>query len=501
MSATIGNTRDTLSPPAPNTAQRAVIPAILVLAAVWIVWNVVPKNGLLVASAVSVLLAGLVVLHLTLRRGYKLFWGFLVFLLFGYQFFGRGFAYVGFKPVFVGELGLALGSLAVLLALLARGGKLPGHMRRPQIAILIVFILWQAFVTLPYLSRYTFDALRDAAVWGYAAYALAICLLVPRDAIERFFRLYGRVLPIYLIWVVVAFVLFKVFTFNVRFPGAPTGFLNVKAGDLGVHLAGAAAFILLRLDRSGQGWSKAKLWSLWIIWGTAWGLYLATGNRGGMLSALIGPAVVFFWNPRTRWDRPLILGLLAALLLLNTEVRVGGREIALHKFADSVQSVVGEGSPRREGTERWRLRWWNKIVDYTFGGRYFWRGKGYGISLAVSDGFATEWEKIPNRSPHNVSMTFLARSGVPGLILWLAFLLSIGWLLLRRSWVKKQYHASLDTRYAVWLLAYFLAFLLNASVDVFLEGPMGGIWFWSLVGIILAYLPPVRRLVPERSTA
>ncbi len=36
------------------------------------------------------------------------------------------------------------------------------------------------------------------------------------------------------------------------------------------------------------------------------------------------------------------------------------------------------------------------------------------------------------------------------------------------------------------LICYWGAFFANATFDVFLEGPMGGIWFWSLYGIGMA---------------
>ena len=34
----------------------------------------------------------------------------------------------------------------------------------------------------------------------------------------------------------------------------------------------------------------------------------------------------------------------------------------------------------------------------------------------------------------------------------------------------------------VFLFVYWLSFLINASFDVFLEGPVGGIWFWCVYG-------------------
>ena len=33
------------------------------------------------------------------------------------------------------------------------------------------------------------------------------------------------------------------------------------------------------------------------------------------------------------------------------------------------------------------------------------------------------------------------------------------------------------------LLAYWAAFLTNAAFDVYLEGPVGGVWFWCVFGV------------------
>ena len=43
-------------------------------------------------------------------------------------------------------------------------------------------------------------------------------------------------------------------------------------------------------------------------------------------------------------------------------------------------------------------------------------------------------------------------------------------------------HVGHGGRWFAFLVAYWMAFLVNTSFDVFLEGPMGGIWFWTLVG-------------------
>ena len=43
------------------------------------------------------------------------------------------------------------------------------------------------------------------------------------------------------------------------------------------------------------------------------------------------------------------------------------------------------------------------------------------------------------------------------------------------------------------LLAYWVAFMINASFDVYLEGPMGGIWLWTVIGVGLAAVAIHRR--------
>lgn len=40
----------------------------------------------------------------------------------------------------------------------------------------------------------------------------------------------------------------------------------------------------------------------------------------------------------------------------------------------------------------------------------------------------------------------------------------------------------------LWILACWLAAFTNLSLDVYLEGPQGGVWFWSVIGLGIAAL-------------
>ena len=114
------------------------------------------------------------------------------------------------------------------------------------------------------------------------------------------------------------------------------------------------------------------------------------------------------------------------------------------------------------------------------------------MDLAEDDGFTLGGTR-PNRYPHSAHMNMLARAGVPGLVLW------IGLLLMWARTVFRCWADSIRARHHQWealflfILGYWASFVVNASFDVFLEGPMGGIWFWSLMGIGLAATDLYRR--------
>src|SRR6185312_10621825 len=117
-----------------------------------------------------------------------------------------------------------------------------------------------------------------------------------------------------------------------------------------------------------------------------------------------------------------------------------------------------------------------------------WTGKGFGVSLADEDGYQVEEDSPLLRHPHNGHLTMLARGGVPGLLLWV--LAQLSWCsALAMNYFRS--HRDGEQQWAAvffFLLVYGVSFLINASFDVFLEGPMGGIWYWSVYGVGLAAL-------------
>lgn len=246
-----------------------------------------------------------------------------------------------------------------------------------------------------------------------------------------------------------------------------------------VHLAGILAFVAVGLSRFSQWW-------LFLVVADA---LLGMNVRGGLLAFMVACIFVLLLRPKLeRLALILTSGVLLVLVMAAVDLRVAApgasKEFSLTRLSDSVISTVTNSDQSvLESTKVWRLTWWSKIWAYTVEGPYFWSGKGYGINLANSDGFQVGARDEPLRSPHSSHMTFLARSGVPGFVLWI--LLQVTWSgsILVSYLRARRVAASIWSGLFAWLLAYWIAFIVCAGFDVFLEGPMAGIPFWTLFGL------------------
>lgn len=466
------------------------------------------------AGAVAVTLAGSAVLAVlgTRRHLPALALGLLGASLLGYAMLGRGFAYLGVAPLYIGEVVLSLGLIVLLL-----DGRVRNLAASRVVYVLLAFLLVGLAATLPYLSRHGIDALRDAVLWGYGLFALVVAALLLRlNGVMGAAQQYARFVPLFLLWLPVALVLNELYgKFIPVLPGSRATLLELKGGDVAVHLAGVAALLLLGLPRAleratpirwfGRGLlnpGRAE-WLCWTLWFVAAAIPIFR-VRAGMLAIAVAVLVVLLFRPGTRWWKPLVLItlLVTSFLAFNVRITLGEARntISAESLLLNIQSITGSSSEAyREGSKRWRLEWWNDIVDYTVQGPYFWAGKGYGINLADADGHQLEDGQL--RSPHNGHLSILARSGVPGFTLWVLLQGFFALSLIRAH--RRAVAAGQETlaRLNVWVLAYWAAFLVNASFDVYLEGPQGGIWFWSLFGFGLALLEVQRRLLPDRRLA
>jgi hypothetical protein len=394
-----------------------------------------------------------------------------------YALFGKGFAYAGFPPLFAGEM-LLLAGLGVLLG----SRRVCSLVKTPLGVLMVAFLVFQIACSLPYVETYGLDTLRDSVIWAYAGFgwvAAALVLRLPgllRSALVQF-RNFSR---IFLVLGPAAWMATLYFSDALpHWPGTNVSIPSVKGGEFCVHLAGVFAFILLELSPMSR---------LWLLLAGADAL-LGMRARGGLLAFLL--AALFAFGIRPRLDRLMALvgaGLVLLVAMATFDVRVvipdSTREFSLKQLSDSVTSIFRSGDyGELESTKVWRLAWWNKIWDYTVGGPYYWTGKGYGVNLADSDGFQVGTRDEPLRSPHSSHLTFLARSGVPGFLLWVGLQLAWACSMARSYLEASRRNAAEFARLFAWLLTYWVAFTVSAGFDVFLEGPMAGIPFWTIFGL------------------
>jgi len=394
-----------------------------------------------------------------------------------YALLGKGFAYAGWPPFYVSEVLVVLAFIAI-----GSSGCVLRLLRTPLGVLLSCFIVWQLIRTAPFVQIYEMDTLRDAAIWCYSVFAFVVAAAVIRlrgflhIAVIRYFRRFARV---YLFLGAGAWLVTLYFRDSLpHWSGTAVSIPSIKGGEYCVHMAGIVAFALSGL------WPKSP-WIVLIIVDAMLGM----GVRGGLLAFLISAGFILLLRPKFKRTAILMASALIAVVVLEAfeihfTIPGTSREFSVEQLSDSLGSVIGVSERLDlEGTKSWRLKWWGEIRDYTVYGPFFWQGKGYGINLADSDGFQVGTRDEPLRSPHNSHLTFLARSGVPGFVLWI--LLQGFWAAaMFWSYIKAaQRQMALWSALFSWLMAYWLAFVVSASFDVFLEGPMAGIPFWSLFGM------------------
>jgi len=469
-------------------------------------------------------------------------------LLAGYMFLGRGFAHLGQPPVYVGEVVLVLGLIAAAYAMVRL--RLP-LVRSRVVWLLLAFMALGVVRTVPYVGVYGFDSLRDGVIWGYAFFALIVYVLADRTLVLGSLRRYGWVVPVFAFWLPISWNIFAIEyqSIDLNKLGSFHPLVYFKSGDMAVHIAGSIAFLVL--GTSAITTANMLVWRSLVAAPLIWTAFAAgTSNRGAILTVAISMGALALLAGILRRSRNWLPVLAASAVLLVTLAAPGllgnpgpltptpspvaitseaptsaanptftpsptpvstssatpapalepeptpyaGRQTSVDQLLENFISIFKTSSVERdEGSKAFRLAWWTKIVDYTVFGPYFWTGKGFGVNLADDDGFQATGDGSL-RAPHNSHITVLAHMGVPGLVLWVLLQGAFGIGLLRSIWAHRRTGDLKVAAVGGWILVYWSAMMVNTSFDPYLEGPQGGIWFWTLFGLGLV----VMRLTPRR---
>ena len=261
------------------------------------------------------------------------------------------------------------------------------------------------------------------------------------------------------------------------FGGIPI--LLYKNGDMGVQLLISTLLLLYSFENKTLKWRV--LLSLVIALDF---LILASYSRSGIVAFLASMLCFIYFNKDIQLQARvrLLIKYLPIILLVVTPIYINikvaenfqGRAVGFEQIKNNFSSIVGGTTDATsENNVVWRLVWWAKIIDYSLSSPNLFIGKGLGMNLATDDDIITLDDSL--RSPHNFHLNIMSRFGVLLFMIWMYFLIQ-----LLRPLFKKQLQGK-----RLLIGCILLAFLLNASFDVFLEGPMGAFPFWTWLGLYL----------------
>jgi hypothetical protein len=418
----------------------------------------------------------------------------LAALLLGYLVGNRGFAQLSLLrefPLLPAEAGLLVCAFALGLRM---AFKQTAMVVRDGLNFAILAWMLFGLARLPFdLRQHGFLALRDFAMVYYASFFFVAQGLSQHEPSRRVLCRTLTLAFLLLPPVSVLSTLLPDFFFNVlTWRGVP---LVYHKSDL-VATSLAAGFFWL-----WARWEQGRQW-LWLI---------PAAVSLGLITTLISPraamagfaVMTLVWMAARRWQLPLFLtGLALAVVAANVPLILSSSksftDTALYSVYERVVSIVdfeGKGTYLHTvnsdpgANNRFRVIWWRSVATQTVNeGPAF--GLGFGTDLAsrfLAENDMIAAEDFTARSPHSMIMSVFGRMGALGLAL---FLLVVA-MMARSAWpaFRRRDFPTMGLWSVVWI------FFISACVGVVLEGPMGAVVFWTLLG--LANRPPVEEPADE----
>lgn len=469
-----------------NVALRLRLLALgAIVVAVWLAWQLAHENYALPAIVSALAAMGIVVVWLRAPLGAIL----LGFALFGYLVGNRGFAQLmpaPWLPLLPAEFVL-LAAGAWWLVQCAFERRLPFRNE----ALNWVILGWLVAGT----GRLMFDirpfglmAVRDYAMIYYASFfflaqhlatdararQLLLSVLVAASLAQPAAALLAELFPEFFLTTLV-----------VR--GNPLIYFK---GDLALTFTVASALLLAFLVRKPQRWWAWPLATVEL-------LYVMGGdNRASMLGAVVALGWLA-WSRARRFVLAQIAVIALAFLSVTGLALLAENDWARVKYHGITERVVSLGdffggrtyvseeSFMKGDNNRFRVIWWRSVIDETLVENPIF-GLGFGHDLARN--FLQEYnpdmaEDFTARSPHSIAVSAFGRMGLVGFGL---FLLLCG-ILTVRTFRAMRHPSTASPTLGLWTSLW--AILVSACFGVVLEGPMGAVVFWTLLGLASATTP------------
>ena len=412
----------------------------------------------------------------------------LGFLVFGYVIGNRGFAQImpiSGLPLFLSELGLAV-SVALVLLRGAQSRILP--VQRDWLnSLLLLWLVLGASRILWDVRNYGFMALRDFATVYYVLYFFVAQALAAHEPSRRL--LHGALILTFGLLPIMGLpgALFpEFFLENFLVNGVPLIFYK---GDLLATFLYVGFIILL----PARATSFQGNWWRWVLALASLILGLSLLSRSSLVGLLVAAGWLAWagrWRPLGVIAGVCLTGLLAVttVSLLQKKDFTQTKAYAIYESVASIADFSGtrnyrsDESGNKGDNNRFRLVWWRNVAVETATTAPLF-GLGFGADLAA--GFVREYypdsnDEFSARSPHNIFLTAFGRMGSAGAVVLLAIYTTLFFSTLR---TVRAARADPGRQDALTLQAACWVVLVSSCFGVVLEGPMGAIPFWIMLGL------------------
>ncbi len=416
----------------------------------------------------------------------------------GYALFNKGFAYLNIyigTPIFIGEICLITG-----IILLFRSYLIPLKKFTLFILVLIFFIIG----TINFIANFPqfgVEALRDYAMIYYSLFFF-LCFhlnnVCESNELKKLLKRLSLVVPIYFVFTFLLDKLLPNWQGVIIVPGTNTPFFFNKMGDSGVWLSAIISFVFIFSDEYNI-YEKIfiSIVSL-IIFSQIFAI-----NRGGAISLIFSTTLILVRYINLKFFMYFFFFftlLLGVIFFVDIKLGQGSsledyehREFSTMQIRNNIKSFFvksDQSDGDLGGTKEWRLLMWATIInDVTSEPNLFFKGIGLGPSLLkIYDEFeiAEADESKITKHPHNFIINIFARLGIFGFISIMLILLYVIYTIYNFYQIPRKLLFNEKFKIYAILLIFVVAALFNSNFDIYLEGPMGAIPFWCMLGFAYA---------------
>lgn len=437
------------------------------------------------AAAAALGLCWLVVTQV--RRANLEFWQFLaLFALSGYLLLTRGFEnltlHIGGFPIIVGYA-LIYASLA--LAVFSRRQLIARALKEPPVVCMLALLALAVVHLVVDIPSHGIWALRDSSMCLDGIFMLLGLAWAMKSNNSVFLAR----------WMMGLFVLNMLYSYTMPWgerlwSWSPVSGVFLKVPILGdfsgagdILVAGAMFCICV-----GSYLVSRPSWLMPLLAiGQLLGVAITQGRRQYVGTVVV--LIILVLLGETKKFAKLLILVPSVVILISLATSLGGLKISgrigevnLDFFKAHLRSVqTSEGTPG--SSVEGRFSWADEAFQHFLAHPVL--GEGFGQPLLTD---IDETNGAVTRMPHNSSLTYLARLGLIGFVIWIAFhflLIKRFINVLRR---RSTYGDKRLSAFVLWLFLFYVLFMIVSLVEAPFEFPSGAVPFYFFMGLALGLM-------------